>query len=134
MFKNKIWKMTNIYRIVVHVNLILSSTDKENLKDLFSIFHNSLLKLRCFSLRCYETTEEYHSQVLPLLRRMACLEELTLYIHIWNGSIFISAIHIDNEILIHMPRLYTFTFHIACENDIGDPINLNYLFSRYWIG
>jgi hypothetical protein len=52
---------------------------------------------------------------------MSCLEELTLYIHILDGSTFISGTHLDNEILIHMPRLHTFTFYFASEKDIVDP-------------
>jgi hypothetical protein len=51
---------------------------------------------------------------------MPHLEELTLYIHIRNGSIFITGSHLDNEILIHMPQLRTFTFHIASETVIND--------------
>ncbi|CAF2987958.1 unnamed protein product [Rotaria sp. Silwood2] len=92
--------------------------------ELISISHNmdELPNLKCFSLTCYDSTREYDNQVLPLLRRMSYLEELTLYIHIYHGLTFISGTHIDNEILIHMPRLHTFTFYIACENDIDDPI------------
>jgi hypothetical protein len=49
---------------------------------------------------------------------MSHLEELTLYLYILDESTFISVNHLDNEILIHMPRLYTFTFYFAFEHDI----------------
>jgi len=51
---------------------------------------------------------------------MSNLEELTLYLRILGGSTFISGTHLDNEILIHMPRLHTFTFYIISENAIAD--------------
>jgi hypothetical protein len=79
-----------------------------------------LSTLKYFSLICYAETRGYDNTVLPLLRRMPHLEELTLYIHIRNGSIFITGSHLDNEILIHMPQLRTFTFHIASETVIND--------------
>jgi hypothetical protein len=52
---------------------------------------------------------------------MSHLEELILYICIFGGSLFISGTHLDNEILIHMPQLHTFTFYFASENVITDP-------------
>jgi hypothetical protein len=52
---------------------------------------------------------------------MSHLEELTLYIHICGGSTFIAGTDLDNEILIHMPQLHTFTFYIVSENVIADP-------------
>jgi hypothetical protein len=51
---------------------------------------------------------------------MSYLEELTLYIHILNELQFISGTHLDTKIRAHLPRLHTFTFYFACENDIGD--------------
>ena len=51
---------------------------------------------------------------------MTHLEELTLYIHILDGPIFISGAHLNDKILIHMPRLHTFIFYFAYENDIDD--------------
>ncbi|CAF3995129.1 unnamed protein product [Rotaria sordida] len=66
-------------------------------------------------------TRAYRKQVLPLLRRMSYLEELTLYIHILNGPTFISGTRIDNEILRHMSRLHMFTFYMACEKYIDNP-------------
>ena len=60
--------------------------------------------------------EEYDNQMVPLLRRMTGLEELTLYLYIWNRSTFVDGGHLQNEILTHMPRLHTFTFHISTRN------------------
>lgn len=51
---------------------------------------------------------------------MSYLEELILYIRIFRGSPFISGTHLDNEILIHMPRLHTFAFCFTSINDIVD--------------
>ncbi|CAM4841158.1 unnamed protein product [Rotaria magnacalcarata] len=91
--------------------------------DLIAVPHNvnNLPNLKCFSLICYNGTRLYRKQVLPLLRRMSYLEELTLYIHILDGPTFISGTHIDDEILRHMSRLHMFTFHMVCEKSIGNP-------------
>ena len=45
---------------------------------LICIFSDDLPNLKCFSLTCHGLTNEYDIQVLPLLRRMSNLEELTL--------------------------------------------------------
>ncbi|CAF1426971.1 unnamed protein product, partial [Rotaria sp. Silwood1] len=82
---------------------------------------DDLPTLKCFSLICYDSTQGYDNLILPLLRRMSYLEELTLYLHILGGSTFISGTHLDNEILSHMPRLHTFSFYFASENAIADP-------------
>ncbi|CAF1098152.1 unnamed protein product [Rotaria sordida] len=82
---------------------------------------DDLPNLKCFSLTCYRNTEGYDILVVPLLRRMSHLEELTLYILIFRGSTCISGTHLDNEILIHMPRLHTFTFYIVSQNVDADP-------------
>ena len=51
---------------------------------------------------------------------MSNLEELSLYIHTFNGSTFIAGTDLDNKILTHMPQLHTFTFYIASQNAIAD--------------
>jgi hypothetical protein len=56
---------------------------------------------------------------------MSHLEELTLHLYIVGESTFISGTHLDNEILIHMPRLHTFTFYFASENDIDDDTDIH---------
>jgi hypothetical protein len=55
---------------------------------------------------------KYDAQIVPLLRRMCNLEELTLNLEIHDRATFVDGTHLHNEILIHMPRLQTFTFHI----------------------
>lgn len=55
----------------------------------------------------------YDTQILPLVRRMLNLEELTLYIKIKNRTTVIDGIHIYNEILVHLPRLHIFNFCIS---------------------
>jgi hypothetical protein len=89
---------------------------------LLSIFQDNPLNLKHFSLTCYNGTEEYDNLIIPLLRRMSHLEELNLYIRIFDRSTLITGAHLDNEILIHMPRLHTFTFYITCENAIADSV------------
>ncbi|CAF4130900.1 unnamed protein product, partial [Rotaria magnacalcarata] len=78
--------------------------------------------LKCFSLT-YKWIEAYDAQVVPLLRRMSHLEELTLYLCIYNRSIFVDGTHLYNEILIHMPQLRTFIFYIRTKIDIGNSIH-----------
>lgn len=47
---------------------------------------------------------------------MSSLEELTLYLSIWNRSTFIDGSHLQNEILAHMVRLNAFTFYINTQD------------------
>ena len=53
----------------------------------------------------------YDRQVLPLIRRMPNLKELTLGL-IVTRSIFIDGVHLDIEILTRLPELTKFIFHI----------------------
>jgi hypothetical protein len=116
--------MTNIFRLIIDVNFFVSSIDKNEFTNIVvSIFQDDLRYLKCFSLICYKRTQGYDNLVIPLLRRMSHLEELTLYFYILGGSIFISGTDLDNQLLIHMPRLHTFTFYFASENVIADPYN-----------
>jgi hypothetical protein len=87
---------------------------------LFFVVQDDLPNLKCFSLTSYRDTRGYDILVLPLLRRMLNLEELTLYLYIMGGSTFISGDDLENEILIHMPQLHTFSFYMASQNVIAD--------------
>lgn len=49
---------------------------------------------------------------------MSNLEELNIYIGIKNRTAFIDGIYIDNEILVHMPRLHIFNFSVYTETEI----------------
>jgi len=51
---------------------------------------------------------------------MSHLEELTLYLRILGGQVLIDGTHLHNKILIHMPRLHTFTFYISNQNVIAN--------------
>jgi hypothetical protein len=44
---------------------------------------------------------------------MSYLEELTLYLRIQNRDTFIDGSHLQNEILVYMPQLHSFTFYIC---------------------
>ncbi len=54
---------------------------------------------------------------------MSHLEELTLNLSIENRSTFVDGAHLHNEILIHMPQLHTFIFHICTQVDIADSVD-----------
>jgi hypothetical protein len=90
---------------------------------LFFILQDDLPNLKCFSLTCYRSSDRYDNVIVPFLRRMTHIEELTLYIHILGKYPFISGIDIDNEVLAYMPRLQTFSFYVACETDIINDID-----------
>ncbi|CAF5014618.1 unnamed protein product, partial [Rotaria sp. Silwood1] len=85
-------------------NIVYNSSVVYNMDDLSN--------LKCFSLTCRCFTDEYDTQILPLLRRMSNLEELALSIINQNRTTFVDGTQINNEILVHMPRLYKFDFNI----------------------
>ncbi|CAF2099454.1 unnamed protein product [Rotaria magnacalcarata] len=76
--------------------------------------------MKYFSLtsHCY-FEDGYDTNILPLFRRMSNLEELTLHINLRNRTTFIDGTHIYNEILVHMPRLHAFNFHISTQTEIN---------------
>ncbi|CAF1265116.1 unnamed protein product [Rotaria sordida] len=76
---------------------------------------NTLLKLRCFSLYVYFSTNEFDNLVVPLLRRMSNLERLTLSIRVRGRNSFIDGIYLHNYVLSQMPHLHTFIFNIVTD-------------------
>lgn len=72
--------------------------------------------MKRFSLTCCDATTEYDSRIVPLLRRMSCLEKLTLYLCVHSRDTFIDGTHLYNDIFIYMPRLYSFIFYISTVN------------------
>jgi hypothetical protein len=56
--------------------------------------------------------------VVPLLRRMLCLKRLTLYLRVRNRDTFIDGTQLNDDILIYMPRLYSFTFYVGTVNTL----------------
>jgi hypothetical protein len=68
-------------------------------------------------------TDEHDTEVLPLLRRMSNLEELALNIINQNRTPFVDGTQINNEILVHMPRLYKFDFHIDTRTKLHDLVH-----------
>ncbi|CAF4279838.1 unnamed protein product, partial [Rotaria sordida] len=81
---------------------------------------DDLPNLKCFSLKCYRQINNYDEKILPLLHRMTYLEKLTLYLSIENRGRFIDNSHIQNEILLYMPRLHSLTFYISTYDDTDD--------------
>ncbi|CAF3234544.1 unnamed protein product [Rotaria socialis] len=72
-----------------------------------------LPELKYFSLTSMMFTSHYDDQIIPLLRRMINLKELTLFLAVLKShSIYIDGIQLHDEILIHMPQLNKFTFSI----------------------
>jgi hypothetical protein len=82
-----------------------------------------LTNLKSFSLTACRHTQVYGSHIVPLLRRMICLEQLMLCLTIVQQSIFIDGTHLENEILIHMPTLQKFSFNIITYTKVTDEIN-----------
>ncbi|CAF3983473.1 unnamed protein product [Rotaria sordida] len=74
---------------------------------------SKLPKLKYFSLISYFQTYAYDKRIVPLLRRMLNLEELTLLIAIVRIKLpYIDGTHLYNDFLVEMPRLNKFTFSI----------------------
>ncbi|CAF3210926.1 unnamed protein product, partial [Rotaria sp. Silwood2] len=81
---------------------------------------DNLPNLKCFSLTCYFLFDIYDEHILPLLHRMTYLEKLTLYLCIKIRDRFIDCFHLQNEILLYMPRLHLFTFYISTYDRAAD--------------
>ncbi|CAF3003260.1 unnamed protein product [Rotaria sp. Silwood2] len=89
--------------------------DIEKIRPLLSNIDTTkkITKLKYLSLTSISTTSYYH-ELVPLFRRMSNLEELTLFLFVKRiNSTYIDGIHLNDEILIHMPRLNKFTFSIT---------------------
>ncbi|CAF1258368.1 unnamed protein product [Adineta ricciae] len=86
---------------------------------------DNLPNLKCFSLKCLCMSDEYDTQIVPLLRRMLNLQELTLNIFIQNRFKLVDGTQINNEIFIHMPLLQKFNFYIHTGSYRNDSIRLS---------
>jgi hypothetical protein len=91
------------------------------IKEVF--FLKDILHLKCFSLASYNPTNGYDSQVVPLLRRMIYLEQLTLHLYVINRSTFIDGMNLNNEILYYMSKLQTFNFNIITYTNVNTHVN-----------
>ena len=77
------------------------------------LFQTTVVNLTYFSFTSYrETTNEYDSYVLPLIRQMKYLEDFILHIVVSHRSTFIDGTHLNNEILIYLPQVQIYTFNI----------------------
>ncbi|CAF3210945.1 unnamed protein product [Rotaria sp. Silwood2] len=74
---------------------------------------DNLPNLKYFSLKCYFLLDIYDEKILPLLHHMTYLEKLTLYLCIQSRGTFIDRSHLQNEILLYIPHLHSFTFYIS---------------------
>lgn len=82
------------------------------MKLLRSFLKGNLPNLRCFSLSCTEPILGYDQTILPLLYRMANLEQLHLYITVLVIKTLIDGNQLQVDIINHMPRLNHFAFFI----------------------
>ncbi|CAF4794882.1 unnamed protein product, partial [Rotaria magnacalcarata] len=80
---------------------------------------NDLPNRKCFLLTC-DFIDAYDAQIVPLLRHMSYLEELTVYLSIENRDTFVDGTHLYKENLIHMPQLHSFVFYIRTDIDTTD--------------
>ncbi|CAF1125301.1 unnamed protein product [Rotaria sordida] len=95
-----------------------------NVKDSSSMEFNSnvLQNLKRFSLTYESLTNEYDNQVVPLLRQMCNLQDLTLYIQIKKRNRFVDGIQLENDVLIHLSKLQTFVFYICTFTYSNHPV------------
>ncbi|CAF4108640.1 unnamed protein product [Rotaria sp. Silwood2] len=91
--------------------------------SMLDIDSTALTNLKYFSLTSCRYTKTYDSHVVPLLRRMIDLEQLMICLTVNQRSTFIDDIHLENEILIHMPRLRAFIFNIITYTLIINGVN-----------
>ncbi|CAF1389643.1 unnamed protein product [Rotaria sordida] len=84
-----------------------------------------LVKLKCFALTTNWRTYYYDEQVVPLLRRMLNLEELTLHLSvIKNQSTYIDGNQLYDDFLNYMSQLNKFIFNIHT-HIVNNSININ---------
>ncbi|CAF4026312.1 unnamed protein product [Rotaria sordida] len=95
-----------------------------NVKDSSSMEFNSnvLQNLKRFSLTYESLTNEYDNQLVPLLRQMCNLQDLTLYIQIKKRNRFVDGIQLENDVLIHLSKLQTFVFYICTFTYSNHPV------------
>ncbi|CAF3418679.1 unnamed protein product, partial [Rotaria sp. Silwood1] len=89
--------------------------DVKNISWSLSTINNTkkLPELKCFSWTSIEYAFDYDDQIIPLLRRMINLKELTLFLTVLKPySTYIDGIQLHDQILIYMPQLNKFTFNI----------------------
>ncbi|CAF4031660.1 unnamed protein product [Rotaria magnacalcarata] len=98
-------RLENLLTLIVFMDSVKNhSSTMQNLND--------LPNLKCFSLRIGSLNYVYDTLIVPLLRRMRNLEELTLDLRISNQTRFVDGTQLHNEILIHMAQLHKFIFYI----------------------
>ncbi|CAF3844160.1 unnamed protein product [Adineta steineri] len=103
-------RLKQLTKLIVQIKYIDRSAISYNRNDLSNLKH--------FSLTCHTIFEESDNVIVHLLHRMQHLEELTLYLHLYGESSFIYGTYLDNEIVIHLSQLHSFTFYIASQNDM----------------
>jgi hypothetical protein len=92
--------------LILDVDEITETSRKEEKTE-------KLLKLKHFSLTAHARTFHYDDLIVPFLRRLINLEELTLYLSIIRiDSNHIDGVQLHDEILCSMPRLNKFIFSL----------------------
>jgi hypothetical protein len=76
--------------------------------------------MKCFSLICHRLIKQYDNKIVSLLRRMAYLEKLTLYLRVDEQSVLMDPVCIINEYTKCMSRLHSFKFYLSTYNNRND--------------
>ncbi|UJR23600.1 hypothetical protein I4U23_026589 [Adineta vaga] len=108
-------RLTYLHRLVIQISNIC--TTKLIPSDMV------INTIRSFSLTSHSETKEYDSEVISLLRRMIYLEDLMLRLTVGNRSAFIDNTHLNNEILLYLPRRQTLTFNIMTYTTVINETN-----------
>ncbi|CAF2395648.1 unnamed protein product [Rotaria sp. Silwood2] len=113
--------LESLSTLIIRINKIKRSSSRiDNTKK--------LVKLKYFSLRADKHTYFYDEQIVPLLRRMLNLEELTLQLSVVRLRMeptYINGHQLYDEVLNYMPRLHKFIFCIHTQiYDIGLELDL----------
>ncbi|CAF4188409.1 unnamed protein product, partial [Rotaria sordida] len=95
---------------------ILSPSEIEN--------QRKIPNLKSFVLSCMARTFYYNELILPLIYRMANLEELGLYFTAFVNETFINGNSLKKDILNHMLQLKQFAFDICSIMSIKNQMNL----------
>ncbi|CAF3205849.1 unnamed protein product [Rotaria socialis] len=99
-------RFQSLSKLVIRIEMITRSLSNINKKE-------KLIKLKSFSLICEQCTCSYESSIVPLLRRMSNLEELSLQISVRRlRSTYIDGYQLFNDFLKYLTKLNKFNFNI----------------------
>ncbi|CAF4358214.1 unnamed protein product, partial [Rotaria sp. Silwood2] len=109
-------RFNKLHTIYINVSIIHSNQLIDN--------KEKLCNLKCFSLTSDVNTSMYDELVVPLVRRMSYLEQLSLYLQINHNNTFIDGNDLKNNILDYLLYLKKFKFNIHSFIFIDNLMNL----------